>query len=46
MFGAPVLKMELAGVSLCGPGDKTWRLLKVQKLATNKEEEMNLIYES
>ena len=31
--------MELAGVSLWGPGDKTKRRLKVQKPATNKEEE-------
>ena len=31
--------MELAGVSLWGPGDKTERRLKVQKPATNKEKE-------
>ena len=34
--------MELAGVSLWGPGDKTERRLKVQKPATNKEEEEEL----
>ena len=31
--------MKLAGLSLWGPGDKTQRRLKVQKPATNKEEE-------
>ena len=32
-----VLETELAGVSLWGPGDKTWRRLWVQKPATNKK---------
>ena len=41
-----VLETELAGVSLWGPGDKTWRRLWVQKPATNKKKKKkdNTVY--
>ena len=37
-----VLETELAGVSLWGPGDKTWRRLGGHKPATNKKERREL----